>query len=151
MRNKMLIIIGVVVVLLIALYFVDDLKNDTDEADKESSGEENDEDLYDNQTNPDDLREKIDEGDPVTVYFYSPECTHCQRTTPVLVPLTEEKDIDMKKLNIQKYEEQWDEYDIEGTPTVAHFDDGKEVARITGEQSEEDFSVFFDEYVLDNE
>lgn len=140
MKNKMLWIVGAIIVLFIALYFVNDYKNNKNA----------DDDLYDNQVNPDDLREEIASGDPVTVYFYSPECVHCQRTTPVLVPLTREKNIDMKKLNILEYEEQWDEYSIEGTPTVVHFEDGEEVARISGEKSEGDFSVFLDEYVLND-
>lgn len=137
MRNKTLLIIGIVVVIFAGLYIA-----------SEAQEEDDDDELYGNQINPDDLREKIDDGDAVTVYFYSPECSHCKRTTPVLVPLTEDKGIDMKKLNIQKYDDQWDEYGIEGTPTVAYFEDGEEVARIEGEQSKDDFSAFFDEYVL---
>src|SRR5699024_4207640 len=120
MRNNMLAIVGVIVVLFIALYFVNDYK-DTKNAEGTSDDENN---LYDNQIKPDDLRAQIDSGDPMTVYFYSPDCVHCQRTTPVLVPLTEEKDIDMKKLNLKEYKQQWDEYGIEGTPTLIHYDDG---------------------------
>src|SRR5699024_4261540 len=148
MRNKMLAIVGVIVVLFIALYFVNDYKNN-----KNAAGDLNDEngDLYDNQVKPDDLREDIDSGDPVTVYFYSPDCVHCQRTTPVLVPLTRENDVDMKKMNLKEHKQQWDEYGIEGTPTLIHYDDGEEVARMSGEQSKEDFTVFLDEYVLNDD
>lgn len=148
MRNKMLAIVGVIVVLFIALYFVNDYKNN-----KNAAGDSNDEngDLYDNQVKPDDLREDIDSGDPVTVYFYSPDCVHCQRTTPVLVPLTRENDVDMKKMNLKEHKQQWDEYGIEGTPTLIHYDDGEEVARMSGEQSKEDFTVFLDEYVLNDD
>ncbi|HLR02769.1 MAG TPA: thioredoxin family protein [Virgibacillus sp.] len=148
MRNKMLAIVGVIVVLFIALYFVNDYKNN-----KNAAGDSNDEngDLYDNQVKPDDLREDIDSGEPVTVYFYSPDCVHCQRTTPVLVPLTRENDVDMKKMNLKEHKQQWDEYGIEGTPTLIHYDDGEEVARMSGEQSKEDFTVFLDEYVLNDD
>ncbi|HLQ71298.1 MAG TPA: thioredoxin family protein [Bacillota bacterium] len=146
MRNKMLAIVGIIVVLFIALYFLNDYKNNKNTG-EDSNDEEN---LYGNQIKPDDLRAQIDSGDPMTVYFYSPDCVHCQRTTPVLVPLTEEKGIDMKKLNLKEYKRQWDEYKIEGTPTLIHYDDGEEVARISGEQSEENFTVFFDEYVLND-
>ena len=134
MRNKMLAIVGVIVVLFIALYFVNNYKKSGDE------------DLYDNQVKPEELREKVDKGEPVTVYFYRPDCVHCQRTTPILVPLTREMGVDMKKMNLKDYEAQWEEYDIEGTPTLVHFDDGEEVARMVGENSEEDFSVFLEEY-----
>lgn len=144
----MLAIVGVIVVLFIALYFVNDYKNN-----KNAAGDSNDEngDLYDNQVKPDDLREDIDSGEPVTVYFYSPDCVHCQRTTPVLVPLTRENDVDMKKMNLKEHKQQWDEYGIEGTPTLIHYDDGEEVARMSGEQSKEDFTVFLDEYVLNDD
>src|SRR5699024_9191262 len=83
----------------------------------------------------------------VTVYFYSPTCIHCQRTTPVLVPLAEEMGVDIKKMNLLEFEDEWDTYDIEGTPTLIHFSDGEEKDRMRGEQSEEEFCKFLDDNV----
>lgn len=150
MRNKMLGIIGLLIVLFIALYFVNDYKNNKTTDSEENQTEGTKEDLYGNQINPDNLRDKVDSGEPITVYFYSPECTHCQRTTPVLVQLSEEKDIDLKKMNLLDHKAQWDEYNIEGTPTVVYYDKGEEVARIVGERSEEEFTAFFNEYILND-
>lgn len=155
----MIAIIGAIVVLFGALYFVIDYKN---KSAIESSGnpygkdklyqetiDQLDDPLYQNQITPDDLSEKIENGEDVTVYFYSPTCVHCQKTTPILVPVTEDLDVDMKKLNLLEFEEEWDTYDIEGTPTLVHYKDGEEVARISGEQPEDTFVSFFNDNVLD--
>lgn len=165
MRNKMIMIIGVVVILFGALYFVNsykdkqaldkaetNLKEDNPYGDKKlqrSTIEQLDDPLYDNQIMPDDLREKIDSGESVTVYFFSPECGHCVNTTPVLVPVTEDLGVDMVKLNLLEFPEEWEGFNIESTPTVVHYEDKKEVARIIGSQSEKEFEVFFKEYVVD--
>lgn len=159
MRKKMLIFLGIIVVLIVALYFVSDIKKK-----QASNGGDNpygkdkleqetidqlDDPLYQNQITPDELDEKLADGEDLTVYFYSPTCVHCQRTTPELVPLADELDIDVKKLNLLEFEDKWDTYGIEGTPTLVRYEDGKETGRISGEQTRESFHDFFDEYVLD--
>ena len=40
----------------------------------------------------------------------------------------------MKVIDIENLNEPWDKYNIQGTPTIIHFKDGK-VSRISGEQS----------------
>lgn len=156
MKNKMLIIIIAIVVLFGGLIFVTTYKNkqaidgEENPYGKEKLNQETidslDDPLYQNIIQPDELEEKIDAGEAMTVYFFSPACVHCQRTTPVLVPLAEDNDIDVVQMNLMEFDEQ-SHYEIEGTPTLVHFDDGEEVARIVGEQSEEDFQEFFDSYV----
>lgn len=108
-----------------------------------------DDPLYQNIIQPNDLEERIESGESTTVYFFSPDCVHCQRTTPVLVPLAEDNDIDLVQMNLMEFEDEKAEYDIEGTPTMVHFDNGNEVARIVGEHPEDEFQSFFDEYVND--
>lgn len=103
-----------------------------------------DDPLYDNIITPDDLDAKLDNEEDLTVYYFSPTCVHCQRTTPVVVPVAEDMDVDMKKMNLLEFDKM-DYYDIEGTPTIVHYEDGEEVNRIVGEQSEEDFKEFFEE------
>ncbi|HEX6593610.1 MAG TPA: thioredoxin family protein [Bacillota bacterium] len=154
MNKKMLTIVVVVLLLFVALFFVVDYKNkqaiEDNEYGKASLKQETidqmDDPLYDNQITPEDLNATIDSGKAVTVYFYSPTCVYCQRTTPVLVPLTERLEIDMKKLNLLEFEDEWG---IESTPTLVHYEDGEEVARIVGEQEEEEFEQFLSENVLD--
>lgn len=150
-------IIGSIVVLFVALYFVIDYKNKQaiDASDNpygkdrlhQETIDQLDDPLYQNQITPDALAEKLDAEEDVTVYFYSPTCIHCQRTTPVLVPLAEEMGVDIKKMNLLEFEDEWDTYDIEGTPTLIHFSDGEEKDRMSGEQSEEEFRKFLDENV----
>ncbi|WP_026569139.1 MULTISPECIES: thioredoxin family protein [Sediminibacillus] len=159
MNKKMWIILGVIVVLIGALIFVVSYQNSQKMADnpygkenlRQSTIDQLDDELYQNQILPDELEEKLDNKEDVTVYFYSPECIHCQKTTPVIVPMTEEYGIDLKKLNILEFQEPWKTYHIEGTPTLIHFENGEEVARISGEQSKPTWENFFQENVLDGE
>ncbi len=100
---------------------------------------------YGNQIMPDELKEKIAANEELFVYFYSPLCEHCQRTTPVLVPLANEMKIDVKKHNVLEFADSWDTYKIEGTPTLIHYKAGKEVSRIVGEHSAEELKSWFQE------
>lgn len=102
---------------------------------------------YQNVILPEELEEKLKNNEDVTVYFYSSSCIHCKRTTPVLAPLAEDMGVDMVQYNLLEFEQGWDQYRIESTPTLVHFEDGKEVARIVGEQPEEEFKTFFEENV----
>ncbi|MFF2755711.1 thioredoxin family protein [Psychrobacillus sp. NPDC058041] len=103
---------------------------------------------YQNIIMPDKLKEKIATGEPVTVYFFSPECIHCQEMTPRLVPLAKKNGVEIVKYNILEYEQGWDDYSIEATPTLVYFKDGKEVSRMFGSQSDETIQAFFDQVVL---
>ena len=57
------------------------------------------------------------------------------KVSPIVVPLAKDLNVDMKVIDIENLNEPWDKYDIKGTPTIIHFKDGKEVSRISGEQS----------------
>ncbi|WP_226677296.1 thioredoxin family protein [Rossellomorea aquimaris] len=102
---------------------------------------------YQNVILPEELEEKIKNKEDATVYFYSSTCIHCKRTTPTLAPLAEDMGVDMEQYNLLEFEQGWDQYGIEATPTLVHYEDGKEVARIVGEHPEEDFKRFFEENV----
>ncbi|WP_407271641.1 thioredoxin family protein [Radiobacillus sp. PE A8.2] len=135
MKKNMIIFISIILVLFIALAFVVNYQNNNDP-------------LYQNQISLDDLSDTLNNEEDVTVYFYSPTCEHCKVTTPVVVPLTEDLGIDMKKVNVLEYDAAWAQYDIEGTPTIIHFEDGEEAARISGSQPEASFRSFFEDEVL---
>lgn len=154
----MVIILGSILVLFVALYFLVDYKNEQavdqngnpygKDTLKQETIDQLSDPLYQNQITPDKLDEKLANNEEITVYFYSPTCIHCQRTTPVLVPLADELNIDVKKLNLLEFDDKWDTYGIEGTPTLIHFREGEEVARISGEQKEDKLREFLNEYVL---
>jgi len=157
MKNKMLIIVGVIVLLFTGLYFVNNYKNKQAVEDNENPyGKDNlkqetidqlDDPLYQNIIVPEDLDAKLANGEDITVYYYSPTCVYCQKTTPVVVPIAEELGVDLKKMNLLEFDKM-DYYHIEGTPTIIHYENGEEVSRIVGEQPEENFRSFFKEYVI---
>lgn len=153
----MIIIIAAVVVLFFALYFVIDYKNnkalegnnpygstDLNQATIDQLNDPN----YQNQILPEALNEKVENGESVTVYYYSPTCVYCKATTPYLVPLTEEMGVDMVKLNLLEFPAEGNQFGIRSTPTLVHYEDGKEVARLEGQQEKEVYAAFFEEYVL---
>lgn len=153
----MLLILAAVIILFGGLIVANNLKNKKAVSEYNPYGKETlhqetidqlDDPLYDNIIVPDDLDQMLSDGKDVTVYYYSPTCVYCQRTTPIVVPITEELNIDMKKMNLLEYD-LMDYYDIEGTPTVIHYKNGEEVGRLTGQHEEADFRNFFEEYVLE--
>lgn len=160
MRNRMVFILGAIILLFLALYLVVDYKNKQTiekagnpygkERLKQETIDQLDDPLYQNQIIPDDLAEKLSNEEDVVVYFYSPVCSFCLETTPILVPLAEELNIDMKKLNLYEFPEEKDTYNITGTPTLIYYQDGKEVDRVIGAEPKEVFQNFFETYVLNN-
>ncbi|MET3576491.1 thioredoxin family protein [Bhargavaea ullalensis] len=152
--KKLFIIGGAVIVLLALLVFVNNQSNKPKLADspygdkqlKQSTIDQLDDPNYQNIILPDELEKRIDSGDPVTVYFFSPECSHCQEMTPRLVPIAKDMKADVVKYNVLEFEQGWNQYQIEGTPTLAHFEDGKEVDRIVGSQSDEAIRAFLEQY-----
>ncbi len=107
MKKKMLIILGTIVILFAALYFVIDYKNQQAVNDEDNPyGKDNldqatidqlDNPDYQNQILPSELDEKLGNGEDVMVYFYNPKCSHCRELTPRLVPLADEMGVDVKK------------------------------------------------------
>ncbi|USG63943.1 thioredoxin family protein [Brevibacillus ruminantium] len=100
---------------------------------------------YGNQILPADLKAKMETKEELFIYFYSPTCEHCQRTTPVLVPVADEFQVDVKKHNLLEFSPSWDEYHIEYTPTLVHYKDGQEVSRLVGEQDAAALKKWFEE------
>ncbi|KIL46766.1 thioredoxin family protein [Jeotgalibacillus soli] len=103
---------------------------------------------YQNQITPDALTEKIESGEPTTVYFFSPTCQYCRQTTPILSPLAEDMDVEMVKFNLLEFENGWNQFSIESTPTVIYYENGEEVQRVVGAAPEDTYSAFFNEFSL---
>ncbi|TYS15431.1 thioredoxin family protein [Rossellomorea vietnamensis] len=102
---------------------------------------------YQNLILPDELQTKLENEEDVTVYFYSPTCSHCQATTPIVAPMAEDMGIDLLQYNVLEFEQAWNQFNIEGTPTIIHFEDGQETARIVSSQPAETFEAWFKENV----
>ncbi|MFD2760633.1 thioredoxin family protein [Lentibacillus juripiscarius] len=158
MKKKMLIILGTIVILFAALYFVIDYKNQQAVNDEDNPyGKDNldqatidqlDNPDYQNQILPSELDEKLGNGEDVMVYFYNPKCSHCRELTPRLVPLADEMGVDVKKVNLLEFEDAWSKYGIESTPTLVYYENGEEKDRINGAQPNEMFRGFFNEYAV---
>ena len=101
--------------------------------------------LYDNQILPDDLKTRLENQEELYVYYFSPTCEHCIATTPVLVPIAKDMNIDMKKHNLLEFTSSWDAYQITATPTLVHYKGGKEVARLEGGRDGELWKKWFEE------
>ncbi|MGM0846309.1 MAG: thioredoxin family protein [Bacillota bacterium] len=102
---------------------------------------------YQNLILPEDLQTKLENEEDVTVYFYSPTCSHCKATTPIVAPMAEDMGIDLVQYNVLEFDQAWNQFNIEGTPTIIHFEDGQETARIVSSQAPETFENWFNENV----
>ncbi|MFX3622963.1 MAG: thioredoxin family protein [Ectobacillus sp.] len=126
--KKMLIFAAILAVIFSAIAFI---------------GKSEKKDYYTNAISLDELQQSLQDKKDMTIYFYQPTCTYCQKVSPIIVPMAKDMDIDMKVLDLQKYSTGWDEFKIEGTPTVVRYKDGKEVDRIVGEHTEKEFKEWF--------
>lgn len=161
MRNRMLIILGSIVVLFVALYVVVDYKN-KQAIDKAGNpyGKSNlkqatidilDDPMYENQIVPDALDEKLANKEDVVVYYFSPTCVYCQQVTPILVPLAEELGVDIQQLNLYEFAEEKIKHGIKSTPTLVYYKDGEEAERFTGGGTEASYRSFLEDVVLADE
>ena len=69
--------------------------------------------------------------------------------TPILTPIAKDMDVAVYQYNLLEFESEAAPYGIESTPTLIHFKDGEEVARLVGAQPEENIRAFFDEHESD--
>lgn len=153
--KKIIIFLAVIIGLFIAIAVVTKIQqNEKIEGNpykkselKASTIDQLDDPLYQNIILPDELEKKLKDEKDMTVYFFSPECSYCVQTTPIVSPLAEEMDIDLVQYNLLEFRDGFSVYNIEYTPTIIHFKDGKEEARIVGAHPKEDFTEFFNEYV----
>ncbi|KAB2448150.1 thioredoxin family protein [Bacillus thuringiensis] len=137
--KKMLIFGGIIIALFAAIFAVTQMEEKTTTIQKTEGGsatgsQTDGPDYYTNKISLSDLQKNLKEKKEETVYFYQTSCVHCQKLSPVVVPMAKDLNVDMKVMDIEKLDAPWDEYKIQGTPTIIHFKDGKEVSRISGEQ-----------------
>ena len=144
--KKVVIFVAVVVLIFAAIGFLSYKQQTEKTSGNNPYGKEDlrpatvdqlDDPLYQNIITPDQLDEKPDKEDSLTVYYFSPECPHCVNTTPILMPVAEEMDEHIYQYNVLEYEQGWNE--IDATPTLIHYKNGKETGRIEGERSAEEF------------
>lgn len=139
--KKMLIFGGIIIALFAAIFAVTQMEeknaSTSQKIDNATGSQTDGSDYYTNKISLSDLQKNLKEKKEETVYFYQTSCVHCQKLSPVVVPMAKDLNIDMQVMDIEKLDAPWDEYKIQGTPTIIHFKDGKEVSRISGEQSKD--------------
>lgn len=149
---KKLGIIGAAVVLLFAAIIVLTNMSNSSKLKDNPYGTDNlqqstidllDDENYQNIILPDDLQAKIDSGEGVFAYMFSPECIHCKRFTPKLMPVAEQEGIQIDQLNVLEYENAWTTYQLKNTPTLIYFENGEEVTRLVGDHDEKSVRQFF--------
>lgn len=155
---KKLLVIGGVIIAIFALIVV--LSNQSDKEkmkdnpygkdDLEKStiallGNEN----YNSIVLPDELYEKVSSGEPVTAYFFHPECQYCMAMTPILMPIAKEEGIEVNQFNMLEFGNESQPYGITSWPALVYYKDGKEVQRIVGlpeDDPEAAIREFFEAY-----
>lgn len=135
--KKMLIFGGIIIVLFAAIFAVTQMEKKNASTDEKG--------YYSNKISLEDLNRNIEDKKEQTISFYQTSCVHCQKVSPIVVPLAKDLNVDMKVIDIENLNEPWDKYNIQGTPTIIHFKDGKEVSRISGEQSKDKFKEWFEQ------
>ncbi|WP_458414543.1 thioredoxin family protein [Schinkia sp. CFF1] len=100
---------------------------------------------YKNIILPDELEKILQNDGTAYIYFYSPTCSHCKVTSPVVVPMAKEKGVNLQLYNLLEFKDGWETYKITGTPTIVYFENGKEATRIEGGVEKEQFEQWFDE------
>ncbi|MGE7183528.1 thioredoxin family protein [Peribacillus sp. NPDC006672] len=101
---------------------------------------------YQNLILPEELEQDLQQNKDMTVYFYSPDCSVCQKTTPIVAPLAEKLGIDLVQYNLLEFEKGWSDYGIKKQPTIVHYKNGQEQERIVGFNEEETFKKWFEDH-----
>jgi thiol-disulfide isomerase/thioredoxin len=154
--KKIAIFLAIIIALFVGMAVVTNMQNKAKIGDENPYKKDNldqttidilDDPNYQKIILPEELEKKLDNKEDVTVYFFASNCPHCKVTTPVLMPLAEEMDVDIVQYNLLEFQQGWDQYGIEGTPTLVRYEDGKEVARIDGSREEAVFEQWIEKNV----
>ncbi|GAF64542.1 thioredoxin family protein [Alkalihalobacillus trypoxylicola] len=157
---KKLIIFGsVIVVIFAALVLVTNMQQSQESGDNvynksrldPATVDQLDDPNYQNIVLPEELEEKIENEEDATVYFFSPKCQYCQEVTPRLMPIADDMNVNLLQYNLLEFEQGWNDFNVDSTPTLVQYKDGEEVFRIVGAASNEDYQQFFESYTLNEE
>lgn len=150
--KKVIIFLAVIIVLFAGVALLTKMQNEEKIAEDNQYNKDSlkpetiaqlDDPNYQNIILPEDLKAKLDNKEDVTVYFYSPTCSYCQQTTPIVSPLAEEMGVDLVQFNLLEFESGWNQYKINETPTIVQFKAGEEAERIVGLKDKEVFEEWF--------
>jgi thioredoxin 1 len=90
--------------------------------------------------------EVLNSDKPALVDFWADWCAPCKIMGPILEELSEEYSDKVKvaKLNVDEASNNAAKYDIKSIPTLILFDNGQEVARLTGAVAKDNLTQWID-------
>lgn len=96
--------------------------------------------------NKQEFQQKLESNKPLFIDFWAPWCGPCMMTKPILDKLGKEfaEEVEFLPINADHSREVLEQYRIFGIPTVIAFQNGKEVARLTGAQNEAGYRSVFE-------
>ena len=96
--------------------------------------------------NKQEFQQKLESNKPLFVDFWAPWCGPCMMTKPILDKLGKEfaEEVEFLPINADHSREVLEQFRIFGIPTVIAFQNGKEVARLTGAQNEAGYRSMFE-------
>lgn len=138
--KKLMIYLAIVAVLFAGLFVINqssgsssDNPYDIKERDLNPSTRKQLDDVhYQNIILPDEMKSYTASADGAFVYFFSPQCSFCVATTPLLMPLADELGVEIRQYNLLEFNEGWSAYQITHTPTLAYFENGVKLQQIVG-------------------
>lgn len=143
--KKMLIFAGVILLLFAALFVVNEMsvkKKDAQYKDNvygKPASQLNpatvkllDNPNYEQTISSDALSQKIENKESFFLYFYASDCKYCLATTPHLLDVAKEFNVQLPMVNLRESTEDFAKYNIQATPTLVYYKDGVEAERIVG-------------------
>lgn len=104
-----------------------------------------DDENYQFNVTPDEANKKIEDGEDVFVYLWSPICQHCLNATPLLIDSKKEQDFNLVQVNVLEYPDFMKQHGGTVTPTLIYYKDGEEVDRAEGApQKAEDYTSWIE-------
>lgn len=101
-------------------------------------------DLYSQQISLKELEENIQSENGYYVYYFQPNCSHCKKVSPFVVPLGKKQNDRFALVDLSKHKGGWIKLNISQTPTIVYYESGKERKRIEGEHTESQYQNFFE-------
>ncbi len=88
------------------------------------------------------FQKKLDKQEKVIFYAFSPQCGYCKQATPLIEVAAKNTKVDVYRVDILSEMQTIKDFNLTVTPTIIKFKDGKEVARIEGLLTEQEYQDF---------
>ncbi|MBP3059361.1 thioredoxin [Texas Phoenix palm phytoplasma] len=93
-----------------------------------------------------DIQKIINNKKLILVDFYATWCNPCKKLSPILDKVVKSENIELIKIDIDKYPTLTEKQNITSFPTLVLFKNGKEIARKIGFQNYEEIILFLKNY-----